>query len=260
MGGASGSTESLVGGDSGRRLSGRLQTIVGMVTPGSRAVDVGTDHALVPIALVLGGIVREALAADVAPGPLAVAEEHIRERGLEDRIRTVRSDGLSALVPAAGDRLIITGMGGMLIARILGEDPDKTGQYAEMVLSPQSDAAVVRSLLRSLGYGIEDERMIEEKGKFYPVLRAVRRSLPASYRDCADPGGLADPDLRGVLDRYGPVLLKNRDPVLYAYLVRRREAAGRILSSARAHTKSPQLRELSEEYEAIGRALRFYDQ
>ena len=64
-----------------------------MVTPGSRVVDVGTDHGWLPVWLVRQGIAKEAIAMDVRPGPLSRAEAHIAEYGLQDRIRTRLSDG-----------------------------------------------------------------------------------------------------------------------------------------------------------------------
>ena len=52
-------------------------------------------------------------------GPLARAEEHIRAEGLSDRIQTRKSDGLAALAPEETDAVVIAGMGGALMCRIL---------------------------------------------------------------------------------------------------------------------------------------------
>ena len=63
------------------KLSKRLETVASMVTKGNRVADVGCDHGFVPIFLVESGISPSAVAADVRPGPLSRAKEHIKEHG-----------------------------------------------------------------------------------------------------------------------------------------------------------------------------------
>ena len=53
------------------QLSLRLSTLAGMVTPGSRLVDVGCDHGYLPIYLVKNKIIPSAIAMDVRMGPLS---------------------------------------------------------------------------------------------------------------------------------------------------------------------------------------------
>ena len=52
------------------QLSKRLQQIADFIQPGERIVDVGTDHAYIPIWLLLNGIVTDAAATDIRSGPL----------------------------------------------------------------------------------------------------------------------------------------------------------------------------------------------
>ncbi len=252
------------------KLSLRLKAIIGMVAPGARVIDVGTDHALVPIALVSGGRTEGAVAADISPGPLAVAEEHIRKKGLEDRISTVLSDGLDRIEVTPGDQLIISGMGGYLMSGILTRDPAKTRRFSALVLSPQSDAAMVRHSLKGLGFTVAAESMIEDKGMFYQIIRAVPEpqaipeeagdpaaagELPGVGTACRDDPEGPDTDAR---ERYGPVLLDSEDPVLKKYLIRRRGAVSRILETSSADGRSPGIAELYREYRAINRALEYY--
>ena len=102
-------------------LSKRLKTVAAAVTPGHRVADVGTDHGYIPIYLVERGLCPAACAMDVNRGPLARAEEHIRQEGLSDRIGVRLSDGLEKLSPEETDTVVISGMGGELICRILRE-------------------------------------------------------------------------------------------------------------------------------------------
>ena len=63
-------------------LSKRLQAVADMVTPGSRPVDVGCDHAYVPIYLVENHIADRVTAMDVHLGPVRRAEKNVEAAGL----------------------------------------------------------------------------------------------------------------------------------------------------------------------------------
>ena len=101
------------------QLSLRLSAIAGLVTRGNRLVDVGCDHGYLPVSLYLDGKIPGAIAMDVRKGPLSRAQEHISQYGLDAYIETRLSDGLEALKPGEGDTLVIAGMGGPLMERIL---------------------------------------------------------------------------------------------------------------------------------------------
>ena len=231
------------------KLSRRLETITNEVPAGSVVFDVGCDHAHVPIRLLQEEKVPFAYGLDVAEGPLKIAETNLELAGLTDQCSLMRSDGFSAIdtesvaadlgerFPAASRVLIIAGMGGILMERILGEDPDKTLFFDEMILSPQSEQWLVREMLESLSIPIISEKMVEEDGKFYPVIHTGRQGgrgvrpdwekLSKEALSVEDPNALtasrmlAEPSFqRNAEMHYGPVLLKEQDPVLYEYIVR----------------------------------------
>lgn len=154
-------------------LSKRLHGIASLVTPGNRAVDVGCDHGYTPIWLVERGISPAAIAADVRPGPLSRAEEHIREAGLEEQIETRLSDGLAQIRPGEGESLIMSGIGGLLMIRLLSDQRETAHSFRELILSPQSDLDQVRHFLKEDGYTILRERLCREDGKYYFIFHAV---------------------------------------------------------------------------------------
>lgn len=155
-------------------MSRRMQKLASLVTEGNRLADVGTDHGYIPIALVQAGKIPSAIAMDVNRGPLARAEAHIREAGLATYIETRLSDGLRELGAEDADTVLIAGMGGMLILRILTEGIPHLSGVEELILQPQSDVYRVRDWLRKHGYRVETEELVEEDGKYYPMMRAVR--------------------------------------------------------------------------------------
>ncbi len=199
------------------QLSERLRAVADMVTPGYYLADIGTDHAYIPIYLVSSGIIPGAIAADVNPGPLERAQEHIIENNLQDRIETRLSDGLRAIAPDEAESVIIAGMGGALTIKILREGETRLADCRELILQPQSEISSVRAFLDEGGWIIERENMVCEDGKYYPMMRAVH--------------GISKTPLTQLQLLFGPELLKQHNPVLLAYLRREEAVQGRILES-----------------------------
>lgn len=192
------------------KVSKRIRAIVDMVSAGHAVCDVGCDHAYTSIALVESGKYPFAVASDVRPGPLAAAEKNIGEAGLAGRIVTCLSDGVPALIhemlPEGEKTLVISGMGGLLICRILEEAGDNAALFQEMVLSPQSDLDLVRRKLGEMGFALVDEEMLIDEGKFYTIMRAACR---AEYRVISDvESGTVSPDMQDVAGKGSSVLRK----------------------------------------------------
>ena len=164
-------------------ISKRLNAVISHVTPGNRFADIGCDHGFVPIELVSRGICPSGIAADVKAGPLERAKEHIAAAGLQDRIETRLSDGLEAFLPGEADTLILSGIGGRLMIRILREGERCAKSAKELVLSPQSDLEAVRKYLYSEGYRILSEELLSEEGKFYHILKTLPEADPEPWSE-----------------------------------------------------------------------------
>lgn len=205
------------------RLSERLERVVSFVKPCASAADIGTDHALVPVELVRRGIVKRVIAMDVRPGPLSRAKEQIRRAGLSDQIEPRLSDGLAALKPQEAETVIIAGMGGELIIRILTEGRHMWDSVVQWVLSPHSEVFKVRGWLLENGFSIEKEDMVCEDGKYY-VLMDVKRAeaeTEAGEGTGAEAGLKTESPARDaefVRLLYGDSLIRERNPVLAQYL------------------------------------------
>ena len=156
------------------QLSKRLSAIGEMVTEGNRLVDVGCDHGYLPVYLVMNHRIPGAIAADVGKGPLERAREHICRYHMQNYIETRLCDGLSGISVGEGDTLVIAGMGGPLMEKILSDNPEVRDSFQELILQPQSDIPHFRHFLMSNGYRITEEKMILEDGKFYPMMKAIR--------------------------------------------------------------------------------------
>lgn len=153
-------------------LSERLRAVTELVTKGNRVADIGCDHAYTSIYLVEKGIAPCAIAMDINAGPIERAKENVALYGLTDKIAVRRSDGVKELGAKEADTLLITGMGGLLMKKILSDKPEVTVAVKELVLQPQSEVEELRRFLHSIGFVITAEQMRKEDGKFYVMFRA----------------------------------------------------------------------------------------
>ena len=149
------------------KLSDRLEKLISLIPPGTILADIGTDHAFAAIELVRRGICPHVIATDVRKGPLKTARAHVEEAGLSGKIELRLGDGLMPVAPGETQGILIAGMGGALMERILTEGR-KIAQAAEyLVLSPQSEIPHFRVFLQENGYRTEQEVLLYEEGKAY---------------------------------------------------------------------------------------------
>lgn len=258
------------------RLSKRLTAIAEMVnTEGSIAqggsggyclCDVGTDHAHIPIRLLLDGTIDHAIAMDVIEGPLEKARENIERYGVSDMVTLRLSDGLDAYEPGECRGLVIAGMGGRIMSKILTREPEKSLDFEELILQPQADPEYVRRALRGLGLYIDRETVVLEDNKYYPVIHAVR-----SPQEGPEWGESPETDAEALRtlheeaeDLFGPALLKERDAMLRSYLLWQKGVNDRILYSLRrandsSSSVSEKKAQILRKDELIRAALDYFD-
>ena len=231
-------------------LSARLEAVAKMVTKGNRVCDVGCDHGYISIYLVKNGISPYVYAMDVNKGPLERAEEHIVMYGLEDKIETILSDGLVALGERKSDTLICAGMGGRLVVKILTEGMEKVKKMQEIILQPQSELHLVREYLRQQGFYIDKEDMVFEDGKYYPMMHILVHS---------DKKNEDSP----VEDKFGPVLLREKHPVLREFLEYTKNTLDVIDKKLAAEEKTDKIEnriiELKMQQKEVADALSYFE-
>ncbi len=230
------------------QLSNRLLAAAGMVTKGNIVADVGCDHAYTSIYLCEEGIAPRVIAMDVNKGPLAGAKAHVEQANLTGQIELRLSDGLAALAPGESDTVLLCGMGGLLMIKILSDYPETTASLKELVLQPQSEVGQVRHFLHKQGYRIEKEHMLKEDGKFYVMMRAVPCKEPQQYdSECEY--------------EYGKLLLEEKSEVLAEYLDREERLRKEVLAALSGQeTESARARRetLRQEFGLIQEAREFF--
>ena len=185
----------------GETLDRRLQSAARQVRMGSRLADIGTDHALLPFALVRSGVCPYAVASDIRTGPAERARRAVEEAQLADRIEVRLGPGLSVLQPEEADDLVIAGMGGETIVSILGEAPWIRSAHFRLILQPMSRPEVLRRWLHRAGFLLEAEPAVEDGGHLYSILRAhyEPEAVPAAEEGPLTPEGFSVMDFRGAI-------------------------------------------------------------
>ncbi len=227
-------------------LSKRLQAVADLVKDSNTVADVGTDHGYIPIYLVRTNKCKRAIAMDINKGPLLRAQEHINAYHLEECIETRLSDGVCNLKPGECDCVVIAGMGGALITRILEEGKEVFHSLREFVLAPQSELSKVRQYLYENEYCIVEENMVLDESKFYTMFRVVNTVME---------------EYNKVEMQYGKLLLEQQNEVLKAFLLKEQSVKEMILAGLNQQIGShieTRKKEIEIELEDIQYALQRY--
>lgn len=168
------------------RLDDRLASAASFVRQGAVVADIGTDHAYLPVYLLQNGTVQKAIASDINQGPLERAKASAERYHITENIAFCRSDGLAG-IDLEGESvtdIVICGMGGELIARIINDAAYTRKQGVRLILQPMTAADDLRAYLDENGFCVLDEKLSAAAGKTYCCLLAAydgvkRKSSPA---------------------------------------------------------------------------------
>ncbi len=151
-------------------LSPRLGLISEYIIQHKPMADIGCDHGLLPVYMVLKGLVPKAIAMDLRADPLQKAVTCIKDHCLEEKIDTRLSDGLEALKHFEVETTVIAGMGGILIKDILKKEKNVFIKTKKLILQPMNNAHVLRKYLVCNGYQINTELLAKEDDRIYEII------------------------------------------------------------------------------------------
>lgn len=191
-----------------------------MIPTGARVLDVGTDHALLPVALLERRIAERVVASDVRPGPLRQAERNRDAAGIgPERLELRLGGGFSVVSTGEVGVAVLAGMGGQLILRLLGGAAPVPAGLKRLVLAPNNHAADVRRWAAERGWGFAAEDMVADESHLYAIMALVP---PGDESAILRPGaGLSEAEAE-----LGPLLLRQAHPLVPL-------AAERLLGRAR---------------------------
>ncbi|MDQ0416278.1 tRNA (adenine22-N1)-methyltransferase [Croceifilum oryzae] len=188
-------------------LSERLAQIASWILPQSRVADIGGDHGWLLLAVAQKGLLGQGIIGEVNRGPFENAAGRIQAYGLGQQIDVRLGDGLSVLRDGEVDQVVIAGMGGALITSILDAGKSKLTSVKRLVLQPNIGGHRVRQWLVANQWKLVHEEIIYDAEIYYEMIVAERGSEDI-YGNPPIP--------RLILERIGPLLWQNRDPLLLA--------------------------------------------
>lgn len=159
-------------------ISKRLLCCASMVQPGSRVADIGTDHGYLGIYLLQSGAARHVIACDLRKDPLENARRNAKLFGVDGEMELRLSDGLEKIRPDEVDTVVMAGMGGDLIQKILSQCPWRKREGLQFILQPQSAGNVLRRWLCEDGFEIRREEPVQD-GHFLYTVMDIRQGEPA---------------------------------------------------------------------------------
>ena len=228
------------------KISDRLATVASLIPVGANLVDIGTDHGYVPIWLLQNQRIASAIAMDVNKGPLARAKENRDKYGFSEVMDLRLSNGFDKLQPGEGDSVLIAGMGGPLMIRIIEEGRKNASSIQTWVLQPQSEIPSVRRYLHEHDFIIVEEIMLKDEGKYYMAMKAV-------------PGKEASWNRLEYL--FGKYLLEQKHSVLKEFIEKETELYKKISQQLieSNQTASERYQEVVGYLEDLKQAMTYYD-
>ncbi|MBO8414743.1 MAG: SAM-dependent methyltransferase [Firmicutes bacterium] len=143
----------------------RIETIASLISSDNGdLLDIGSDHGYLPLLLLKGGFSSKLYASENKLGPFNNLTNSLK--GTD--ITCLFGDGLEVYQENI-KQVVIAGMGGRLISKILDGGKIHLASIERLILEPQTDEDEMRRCLNDLKwkqiYGV----YIKEKGHIYPI-------------------------------------------------------------------------------------------
>ncbi len=144
----------------------RIKVLASLVDKDASIVDIGTDHAYLPIYLYEKGITKNIVASDISGNALEYAKLNLMKHNLDDKIKLIESDGFKNLANDF-DIAVISGMGTDTIIKIL--DTEKLPN--KLIISSHKNVDYLREYMQSIGYKIIKEITLKDNNIFYDIIK-----------------------------------------------------------------------------------------
>lgn len=191
----------------------RIEAIASLVDNDALVVDIGTDHAYLPIYLYENDITKNIVASDISSNALLFAKSNLEKHNLRGKIKLVVSDGFKNL-DECFDIAIISGVGTETIKKILDNEvlPNK------LILSSHKNVSDLREYMFKIGYKIEKEIIVYENNIYYNIIKYVKEKDNLSKYDLLV--GLSN-DInykKHLLNKYKEIYEKSHDKKYLEYI------------------------------------------
>lgn len=196
------------------KLSKRLTAAASFVTTGGTLADVGADRGELSYYLLTKKLVGKVILSDISKNSLNRAVELFRPSLLWEKVEFRVGDGLSVLQPGEASSIVLAGMGGRTVTGILSAGAKVALAAEALVIQAMGNSLQVRRWLQDNAMEITDETIVWEDGHYYTIIKSR-------------PGAM---ELTEAQAYAGPILLKNREPLLRELLTKERAEKINILT------------------------------
>src|SRR6056297_370792 len=152
--------------------SERMEGILKLIPKSEIVVDIGTDHAYIPEAIIKRNIAKKVIGTEINHQPYLKAKDYIENKSLDESIEIRKGDGLNIINPEELKVTVIVGMGGLLINKIINENIFKFSEGDILILQPMNAVDKTRMFLDKNKFEIIDEILCKEDYHYYTVLKS----------------------------------------------------------------------------------------
>ncbi len=153
------------------QLSARLAAVAEKTKGSHIVVDIGTDHAYLPIYLLYHNYCEIAIAVDIEDMPLKLAKLNIDKYHLNERIIVKKGNGLAPIELSEIDTIVIAGMGAYSIMKILESDIEKAKAAKKIILQPMRNEKQLQQWLEEHKFILEKVEYILDKKRSYFLIQ-----------------------------------------------------------------------------------------
>lgn len=159
-------------------ISSRLRALSERVPVGTRVfVDVGTNHAILPVAVLRDGRAQRCIGIDRSPAAIADGRRRLVRGRCEELVSLREECGLEHVPIDDVDVICIAGLGPNVMQAILeGGLPRFIDRSVRLVLNPFGGSDQPREVLKRFDFVLLEDTTIVDRGRSYSLLVAERRS------------------------------------------------------------------------------------
>lgn len=191
----------------------RIKALASLVDKDSRLIDIGTDHALLPIYLYENEITKKVTGSDISSNALEFAKNNLKKHNLSDKIKLIVSDGFTNLNDEY-DTAVISGMGTDTIKKIL----DRENLPKKLIISSHKNVDKLRLFMNKKGYKIIKEITLKDNDIYYDMIKYEKGIETLSNYDILV-GKSNDTEYKlYILDKYKRIYIKSKNDKYLEYI------------------------------------------
>lgn len=174
----------------------RIRAIATLINDkGKTVADIGTDHGYLTKVLIEENRAKAVIATDISKASLEKTANLAKKYGFLDKILLKVGDGLKILNKGEAQIVVIAGMGGNEIIKILEENTDKT--FDKFIFQPMQNTINLREYLIKHNYEILKDFIVKDRKKFYNTIVARFSTNKQNLSKKQIEFGLTNLDLKG---------------------------------------------------------------